>query len=330
MKHRQQSAFTHQKSARFSGGFTIVELLIVIVVIGILAAIVIVAYNGVQERARASSVSSALSQTAKKIAVWQVDNASTSPTCTQFATELGSNDYDCSFTIGSIDYQYTAGTSGAYCTTATTGTTSYYLNTTTATKPTAGGCAGHGVGGIDPITNLSTNPSIETNATGYSPSAYASIARLTGSPPDGAAYLRLNRSAAGDSYASFTTPTVPSANTAYTLSYWMWADTSVTITDNLIFRVYNNSVCCTNLSSNVGQAVTTTPTRVVMSGTTPATPTSGLQIILRATPTVGQNVYYDGFMVTQGALSYTYAGGSSPGWVWNGTTNNSTSTGPPL
>lgn len=33
-------------------GFTIVELLIVIVVIGILAAIVIVAYNGIQDRAK--------------------------------------------------------------------------------------------------------------------------------------------------------------------------------------------------------------------------------------------------------------------------------------
>ncbi|HEX5394901.1 MAG TPA: prepilin-type N-terminal cleavage/methylation domain-containing protein [Candidatus Saccharimonadales bacterium] len=34
------------------GGFTIVELLIVIVVIGILAALVIVTYNGIQQRAR--------------------------------------------------------------------------------------------------------------------------------------------------------------------------------------------------------------------------------------------------------------------------------------
>ena len=37
-------------------GFTIVELLIVIVVIGILAAIVIVAYNGVQQSANASAI----------------------------------------------------------------------------------------------------------------------------------------------------------------------------------------------------------------------------------------------------------------------------------
>ncbi|HZP55336.1 MAG TPA: type II secretion system protein [Candidatus Saccharimonadales bacterium] len=37
---------------RRSSGFTIVELLIVIVVIGILAALVIVTYNGIQQKAR--------------------------------------------------------------------------------------------------------------------------------------------------------------------------------------------------------------------------------------------------------------------------------------
>ena len=47
-------------------GFTIVELLIVIVVIGILAAITIVAYNGIQERARLASAQAFASQLHKK------------------------------------------------------------------------------------------------------------------------------------------------------------------------------------------------------------------------------------------------------------------------
>lgn len=48
-------------------GFTIVELLIVIVVIGILAAITIVAYNGVQDRAKQSKINSDLAQIEKAI-----------------------------------------------------------------------------------------------------------------------------------------------------------------------------------------------------------------------------------------------------------------------
>lgn len=42
-------------------GFTIVELLIVIVVIGILAAITIVAFNGIQERSRQAKIKSDMS-----------------------------------------------------------------------------------------------------------------------------------------------------------------------------------------------------------------------------------------------------------------------------
>jgi prepilin-type N-terminal cleavage/methylation domain-containing protein len=46
-------------------GFTIVELLIVIVVIGILAAITIVAYNGVQTRARSAALVSGIKSVEK-------------------------------------------------------------------------------------------------------------------------------------------------------------------------------------------------------------------------------------------------------------------------
>ena len=54
-------------------GFTIVELLIVIVVIGILAAITIVAFNGVQQRAKVSTAQSELSNLAKATQIYQID-----------------------------------------------------------------------------------------------------------------------------------------------------------------------------------------------------------------------------------------------------------------
>jgi len=56
-------------------GFTIVELLIVIVVIGILAAITIVAYNGIQKRAQFAKVESDTSTAINKLEIFKVDNS---------------------------------------------------------------------------------------------------------------------------------------------------------------------------------------------------------------------------------------------------------------
>ena len=60
-------------------GFTIVELLIVVVVIGILAAIVTVAYTGISSSAHKSAVFSDLAGFAKKMELYKVQN-STYPT----------------------------------------------------------------------------------------------------------------------------------------------------------------------------------------------------------------------------------------------------------
>ena len=54
-------------AARKKSGFTIVELLIVIVVIAILAAITIVAYNGIRQRANNNAIIHSVSQTIKSI-----------------------------------------------------------------------------------------------------------------------------------------------------------------------------------------------------------------------------------------------------------------------
>ena len=56
-------------------GFTIVELLVVIVVIGILAAITIVSYTGLSSKANVSSLQSDLSSAKKQLALYYIDHS---------------------------------------------------------------------------------------------------------------------------------------------------------------------------------------------------------------------------------------------------------------
>jgi type II secretion system protein G len=71
-----------------SRGFTIVELLIVIVVIGILAAITIVAYNGVQNRAKAASVQADLRSLNQQMELFRVQNDAYPTVATEIETVL--------------------------------------------------------------------------------------------------------------------------------------------------------------------------------------------------------------------------------------------------
>lgn len=70
----RSASYPRPQSAR--PGFTIVELLIVVVVIAILAAITIVAYNGITAQAKESSLKSDLTTAAKKLNLAKVDDGS--------------------------------------------------------------------------------------------------------------------------------------------------------------------------------------------------------------------------------------------------------------
>lgn len=74
-------------------GFTIVELLIVIVVIGILAAITIVAYNGIQNRANDIAIQSDMQNLGKKIELYYAEYGEYPETWTGLGMKASKNSY---------------------------------------------------------------------------------------------------------------------------------------------------------------------------------------------------------------------------------------------
>jgi prepilin-type N-terminal cleavage/methylation domain-containing protein len=118
-------------------GFTIVELLIVIVVIAILAAIATVAYSGVSQRARISSVQVDLNGSAKLLGIDNVTNNAYPATLALANAGRGLTASNGT----TYEYTYTAGTN-SYCLTATNGNIAYMV-TSANSAPVVGTCPGH-------------------------------------------------------------------------------------------------------------------------------------------------------------------------------------------
>lgn len=289
-------------------GFTIVELLIVVVVIAILAAITIVAYNGIQNRAKASALQSAVSQAAKKVAQEKTLNADTLPAS---LGAIGITD------TPSTQYTYfgvTNGSSKEYCVSAQTpNAPATAVAFTSSTGSTASGTC---------ITNRVANPSVEAVATGWglsinsSTSSRSATAALVGSQG-----ITSTTSSASDSGVQIPVSGTLTAGTAYTASFRIKAVTAGS---------YSLSVQNTAGSSSRYTQVLSAGEEATFRYTW--TPTTSGAVAFYALRQGGQSgtatFYIDGAVLVEGTTGYTYGAQGETGWVWMGTENASSSVGP--
>ena len=318
--------------SKSKSGFTIVELLIVIVVIGILAAITIVAFNGVQNKAKVSAIQSELSQANKKIVAYAALNSD------QYPPDLAA----AGVVDGATTFQYSYNNNispRAYGLTATNGALSYFISSAT-TQPTVGGYQGHGSGGVAPITNMVLNPSAEAGATGIVGSA-AGVTTETAWATSGSSSFRITpNSSSNDSHfglggdmnggfrAGFE------AGKTYTVSGTVRIAApltgSVRAQSRTIVAFYTTSAGAIVASQSAQSPNVAGASRVNTTFSIPSTATSAWVRFYAGTTVGTGDVWWDGLMITEGTNLYNYADGSTAGWIWNGTPHNAMSTGPVL
>lgn len=331
----------------FKRGFTIVELLIVIVIIGILATLTIVAYNGVQQSARDKSILSDL------------DNMDAVQT--QYATRnnvIGKAYYSGSGVDVALDFTPSPSNvidvvinASDYCIRGYNVSASAYNSLTNAAikESTSGACASIPASAaaiadspvappVQPIVNLSSNPSVETNTTGFGVPNGSTIARDTSKSMFGSASLRAtmpiyaSNSVGSNIISSYAVPATLPLNTTYMVSAYVYVPTG-TVDVRLSIQGTGKQTVSYGASD-----VTSVKDNWVMISQIFTTITSGSGTITiyvlnnAATTVAGTQFWIDGVLLTNGSTLYNYADGTytSSGWSWTGTANNSTSTGPPL
>ncbi len=296
-------------------GFTIVELLIVIVVIGVLAAITIVAFNGLQSRARTSDVLSSLGQAKKKLELYKIDNGSYPLTGNLVASGVAD---------GSVTYQYASSNGTTYCVTGTSGTTSYKVTDTTSA--TSGGCAGHAQGGQPVITNLVHNPSFESNLTSWTGTGVAGYTRAVSSARSQSGTNSLvitTGNTLSDFYTELYVDNVPPGT--YTYSSYVYLTAAGGTHGGRRAWFHCSAGTCTNPGEpNYDTGILNQWQRLQRTITVSATANFRIRFYAPDNSTM----YVDSVMVTSGSSAYSYLDGNSTNWAWTGVENNSTSSGP--
>lgn len=308
-----------RQQLRTASGFTIVELLIVIVVIALLAVISIVAYNGIQSRAHLSTLKSDLANAARKMAADNASNGQYAPT----ASEVDSNN-GLPASPGTT-YQY-ASTTNSYCITGTNNGVHYKISNTAA-LPSSGVCGGHTINGVVAVSNLVPNPSFEGSSTNWT---FATNADYSGAVSNaraysgGSSYAITALATLGDRYLETYVSATPGV---YTISGYVYltGDGPTAFDRDTMFNCGTGS-CTSGASPRYDRLRLNQWQRVQNT----ITVNSNSTLRIRFYGPTSSTTYIDGIMIATGSTVPTYADGSSANWFWNGNVHNSTSTGPTL
>lgn len=290
------------KSRQF--GFTIVELLIVIVVIAILAAITIVAYTGIRQQAALSSLQGSLAQRAKQFTLYQIQNGELYPSVDIAGAQalgLFADTPDADYTSLSVSPDQKN-----FCATASSSDGQIWSVSSKSNGPTRGEC----------VTNLITNPSFETNTTGWTTTSLAILTRPSGTSQSGTYAGLVTPGSSTYSGMMYTCP--GTAGQVYTGSLY----TRPTATTDI-----NHALDGLGVTNGIGVSTPPSWQRFSLTGTRSSTNSN---CFIRARLASSPAFYVDAAMYTAGPNTYSYGDGDSPGWFWNGTPHSSTSTGPAI
>lgn len=263
-------------------GFTIVELLIVIVVIGILAAITIVAFNGIQNKARVATVQSDLKNAVTSLESYKVGTSASDlyPANTSIAALKSSPGNNFTYIVSNTT------SPAGYCLIADNSGTRYY-STNLNTTPALGSSCG--------TYNYATNGSAESGTTGWSSTAPSASFEQVSSPVyDGAYSMRGYIGGTGsDRFIYYIAPA--SGAGTWNISarvYLLGAGT----TDYNRGMWVNDSGSTTSASTNYNTSILNSWQSTSLTFTTPSTSTS---ILVRFYVMAGYNIYVDNIIVSR-------------------------------
>lgn len=319
--------------SRKTYGFTIVELAIAIVVVAILVAITIVAYDAAQNRSAENALKADLQTASNQLGLALLRGEG-------YPSNLPDN-----LRGGNTDLDYSSD-GRTYCITASSardGITPYHI--TQEGVITEGVCGTSGGGG-DPgpgpepepepiiIANLHENPSIEVGQSSFGSPNGSAIARVTERAHTGNASLRVTMPGGRSStnvgalilqrdVGDFFEP-----NTTYIVSTYVYVPTG---TVNVSLSVQGNGWASRVNPSGNSTAVKNSWARIYNIFTTSNSGRVNLFVLNgSSTPAHNTQFWLDSVMVSKGDEVYPYADGSSPGWSWSGTPWTSSSQGPIL